>query len=355
VSEASARAEAPGAAPALAPALVVALVLVLAVVLTGGPGIAVAVAQPDAGSGTPPDDDATALALLGRAERAGQQLAWTATEYVAVHGISGTSAGVVDVRHASGQPAAPRGSLERLATHYAVRWRGADRVAGRAADVVEVLRADGTLAGRTWLDRTTALPLRRELYAADGRAVRSSVLVDLDVRPGRAAVRTVFGGLQTSTVAIPSVGPAGPLAPLHASVGETMASAAFDAPSRLGDTLDLVDAAQLPDGVLRLTYTDGLCSVSLFRQRGRLAAALPGTRAHRMGGAVVHVADGLPSRMTWEGGGSVFTVMGEAPDEVLAAIVADLPHGGSVAQPPSLGQRLWRGAGRLSAWLNPFR
>jgi MucB/RseB N-terminal domain len=352
VSEAPARPDA--SAPALAPALVVALVLVLAVALTGGPGIAAAAAQPDAGSGTPPDDEATALALLGRAERAGQRLAWTATEYVAVRGVSGTSAGVVDVRHVSGQRAAAQGSLERLAAHYAVRSLGADRVSGRAADVVGVLRGDGTLAGRTWLDRTTALPLRRELYATDGRAVRSSVLVDLEVRPDLAAVGAVFGREQSFAAPIQSVGPAGPLAAVQTSVAEAMASAGFDAPSRLGDTLDLVDAALLPDGVLRLTYTDGLCSVSLFRQRGRLAAPLSGTRAHHLGGAVVHVADGLPPRLTWEGGGSVFTVVGEAPDDVLAAIVAGLPHGGPLAQPPSLGQRLWRGAGRLSAWLNPF-
>jgi hypothetical protein len=334
---------------------VIALVLVLAVVVTGGPGLAVAAAQPDSGSGTRPDDDPAALAILARAERAGQLLTWTATEYVAVRGVSGTSAGVVDVRHGFGPEPAPRGSLERLAAHYAVRSLGSDRVAGRAADVVGVLRGDGTLAGRAWLDRRTALPLRRELYATDGRAVRSSVLVDLDVRPDRFAAPVVLGAHQTSPLPIPDVRPAGPLAPVDTSVAEVMASAGFRAPGRLGDSLDLVDAAQLPDGVLRLTYTDGLCWVSVFRQRGRLAAALPGTRAHQLAGALVHVADGFPPRMTWEGGGSVFTVVGEAPDDALAAIVADLPHDGPAAEPISLAQRLWRGAGRVSAWLNPFR
>ena len=77
-------------------------------------------------------------------------------------------------------------------------------------------------------------------------------------------------------------------------------------------------------GALHLVYSDGVATVSVLEQHGRLAGAPRGTawdtelRAYTREGAA-----GLAS---WQSGGTVLTVVTDGPRELLAAVVASLPH-----------------------------
>ncbi|HEU0130187.1 MAG TPA: hypothetical protein VFQ85_04255, partial [Mycobacteriales bacterium] len=59
----------------------------------------------------------------------------------------------------------------------------------------------------------------------------------------------------------------------------------------------------------------------------------------------------FPRRVVWSGGGTVFTVVADAPAAALEDLVAALPHGDPG---PGLGTRLGHGLARVGSWLNPF-
>ena len=349
------------------------LVLLAAVLVTGL--VAGSLGSAGASAVAATADEPAAVALLRGAEAAAQRLGWTGTQYVIVEGMAGSAASVVEVRHLAGQGTIARsrgasgadataasfstdetvgnrsfapGELDRLLATYTVVSLPDEPVAGRDAAVVGVRRQDGTWAGRLWVDRRSGLPLRREVYDGRGQVARSSALLDVDIEPH--GVRGAAGGF---------VGHLPPSEPQPVSAGFAVSLAAaraagWQVPERIGGTLVPVDAATMPGGVLRLTYSDGLSTISLFQQRGRLAAAPAGTTPHRLGAATVHVGGDLPTRLSWEGGGTVFTVVGEAPQDVMTAAVSGLAHDGPPRAEDGMLQRLWRGATRVSAWLNPF-
>jgi hypothetical protein len=47
----------------------------------------------------------------------------------------------------------------------------------------------------------------------------------------------------------------------------------------------------------------------------------------------------------------VYTVLGDAPDDVVQAVIAGLPHERAAA---GVMSRLNRGADRVASWFNPF-
>jgi negative regulator of sigma E activity len=99
--------------------------------------------------------------------------------------------------------------------------------------------------------------------------------------------------------------------------------------------------------VLHLTYSDGVSTVSVFEQRGRLDAdALGGWTARTVDGARVHVQEAAPWRAVWQGGGSVLTVVADAPPSTAEAVVDALPHSGGSGR---WWDRLARGARTLAA------
>ena len=104
--------------------------------------------------------------------------------------------------------------------------------------------------------------------------------------------------------------------------------------------------------MVHLAYSDGLATVSVFEQRGRLDdAGLDGFRQVRLGGGTVHVRDGVPAQLVWMSDDTVFTVVTDAPDETVAAVVAALP----MPEPADTGlmARLGRGFSRAAAWFAP--
>jgi hypothetical protein len=113
-----------------------------------------------------------------------------------------------------------------------------------------------------------------------------------------------------------------------------------------------LSAPEEPEHVLHLAYSDGLSTTSLFAQRGALGSAPPdGFRREDVGGRPVWVRSDLPERVVWSGRGRVWTLVSDAPRDVVRDAVATLPR--DRAERDGLLSRLGRGLGRLASALDP--
>lgn len=233
-------------------------------------------------------------------------------------------------------------SLALLRAHYVLTLTGTATEAGRLADVVTLDRPDGTIAGRFWLDRASALPLRREVYDNLGRLLRASAFLDLDV-----------SNVSFQHKGVPELPPVSGV-PVGRGALAGMRAAGWPVPEQVGG-FDLFEARLTDadaDPVLHLTYSDGLSSVSLFEQHGHLdASGLVGWQRQFRGGHPVWVRLGTPERVAWSGAGRVYTVVSDLPGGLVDGIVSTLPHDHGHG---GLLHRLRRGADRVGSWLNPF-
>jgi hypothetical protein len=298
--------------------------------------------------------EAQALTLLTAAATAARTRTYSGTQYIAtwspdsshVAEVRHTPAGgsVVSVRPTAGTEAADVtvGTdldvrlLRLLARHYDLVVAPDQPCTGRTAHVVEARRPGGSVAGRLWLDGDSALVLRREVYDGGGALVRSSAFASLDVEPGTSAVPP------SESAQVDAAG---------------LRQAGWDVPDRLPGGLELYDArTRTHDGedVLHLSYSDGLSTLSLFSQRGRLGTEpMHGFAKQQVGRASVWVrASGSPRRVVWGGSGRVFTLLTDAPPDAVRDVVQALPHDSA----PRRGffARIGRGLSRLASWLNPF-
>jgi sigma-E factor negative regulatory protein RseB len=231
--------------------------------------------------------------------------------------------------------------VQLLETHYLVAYAGAGSADNRTAQVVEAWRSDGSLAARFWLDYATKLPLEREVFDSSAHVISQDVFIDVKFANAGAAPPAV--------VAAP-----GPWTDLL-SHDRMLALRArgWLVPSQLPGGLSLFTGAETEAStgtVLDLGYSDGLSVVSLFEQRGMLAAKLAGWRKTTVDGRVVFVAEPDQRSMTWAGRGMVYTLMADAPTQTVDAVVAALPHDG----PTGFWKRMSRGLVRLVSWVNPF-
>jgi sigma-E factor negative regulatory protein RseB len=232
-------------------------------------------------------------------------------------------------------------SLAELRRHYALAVAGTSTVAGRSSTAVVASRTDGSPAGRFWLDDVTGLPLRREVLAVDGTVTQLSAF--LRVQPGGTAPR-----LAATAAPAPGGTALGP-----AAVG-ALRSGGWSVPAQLPGNLDLFDARWVPGAAaaLHLTYTDGLSTVSVFEQRGRLSGVGAGTgwTAQPRAGRTVWAPQGLPSRWAWQGPSTVVTVVSDLPAAAADGITLAFPAG-TAERATGVGARLSRGYHKLAAWL----
>jgi sigma-E factor negative regulatory protein RseB len=326
-----------------------------------------------------PDEAAAerqALDLLERAADASHTVTYTGTQFVASWRSSSATSALVDIWHEPGRgavvsvpPTATRAGvdtsvslgganvdddlLDVLGERYTLRIGDDGRCAGRDADVVEARRPDrsgaGSVAGRFWLDRRTGLLLRREVFDADGRRVRSTAFVDVSVGEPDA--------LATQPEMTTQVRPAQRGRPVSTAQLNRMRDDGWHVAARLPAGFRLFDVRRSAHGdaeVLHLAYSDGLSTTSLFSQPGELGTSAPdGFAPHTADGRPVWTAsDGVVRRMVWAGGGRVWTLVSDAPDDVVTRQVAVLPHDAIPDDGP--GARLVRGLSRLGAMLNPF-
>ena len=231
-----------------------------------------------------------------------------------------------------------------LEAHYVVAYGGAGSADNRTAQIVEARRDDGSLAARFWLDDATKLPLEREVFDSGAHVISEDVFIN--VRIGNQARPAAPAGGQAD--------PQGPwTAPLPARQLLTLRARGWLVPPQLPGGLSLFTGAQTQTStgtVLDLGYSDGLSVVSLFEQRGNLAAKLAGWQKITVAGNVIYAAQPDERSLTWSSRGMVYTVMADAPAQTVDDVIGVLPHD----TPPGFWKRMSRGFARLASWVNPF-
>ena len=129
----------------------------------------------------------------------------------------------------------------------------------------------------------------------------------------------------------------------------------WDCPDKLPPSLQLVDARRGGgeyDGIVHLSYSDGLAAVSVFEQRGRLQPSdLADYRATTVAGRKVYLRDGVPQRLVWASDGTVYTVVADASARTVGDVVGALPR---PTDDTGALHRLGRGLDRVASWFNPF-
>jgi sigma-E factor negative regulatory protein RseB len=240
--------------------------------------------------------------------------------------------------------------IQLLESHYVVAYAGTGSADNRTAQVVEAWRDDGSIAARFWLDEATKLPLEREVFDTAAHVIGQDVFIDVSFSAPEARARAADAASASARV---SADPQGPWTDPF-SRGQLLAlrGRGWQVPSELPGGLSLFTGAETQaqtGAVLDLGYSDGLSMVSVFEQRGKLPATLPGWRKAKAGG---HVVFALPDQrtLTWSGHGIVFTTVADAPSQTVDAVVAALPHDG----PTGFWKRMSRGLVRVASWVNPF-
>ncbi len=235
-----------------------------------------------------------------------------------------------------------------LGKHYVAVDRGGGTAVGRKAAVVDLYRFDGSLAARYWLDKQTGVPLRRELFGTADEVISRDSFVE--VKFGALAVSRLAGArvrphAEKQVEAQPAWVAAAP-----ARLLASLAGKGWQVPGSLPGGLPLYAAASANTAsgeVVDLEYSDGLYVVSLFAQRGTLAAKMPGWRQVSVGGQRAFVSG---HSVTWAVPGFVYTVIANAPPQTVTQVVKALPRDGS----PGVLDRLGRGFVRIARAFNPF-
>jgi sigma-E factor negative regulatory protein RseB len=224
-----------------------------------------------------------------------------------------------------------------------VAYAGTGSLDNRPTQVVEAWRADGSLAARFWLDEATKLPLQREVFDSAVNVISQDVFIN--VRFARSAPAV--------SADVPA-DPEGPWTdPLSRDQLLALRTKGWGVPAALPGGLSLFTGARTTTStgtVLGLGYSDGLSVVSVFEQHGNLAAKLDGWKKTTVAGHTVYVAQPDRRSLTWASRGMVYTVMADAPAQLVDAVVGALPHDA----PPGFWKRISRGFHRLAHLVDPF-
>ncbi len=233
--------------------------------------------------------------------------------------------------------------IDRLRSKYTPQLEGTRELDTGPASAVALVDTDlEVVRERLYADRDTGLIVRRETFDADGEPVRLVAFTEL--QPGETQVDMPSTG--DRDVEHRDVEPRE-----IARLRET----GFVVPERLERGFELLATLDVPDASVptaHLVYGDGLYTVSVFQQLGRLDRRAVGAATQLTtddGGSVWRWPGSEPRRLVWTGDGITFTALGDAPtDEVVGAIAA-LPSDPA----PGLLDRLSRGLERLGRGLLP--
>jgi sigma-E factor negative regulatory protein RseB len=242
-----------------------------------------------------------------------------------------------------------RSLVALLGRHYVAVYRGGGAVVvGRAAKVVDLFRFDGSLAARYWLDNQTSVPLRRDLFDTSDNMIGQDSFI-----------RVTFGAPavpQSAPVGVakawprPAAQPAWVAAASSAGFLASLAGQGWQVPGGLAGGLPLYTAssAKTTSGeVVDLEYSDGLSVVSIFVQRGTLAANMPGWQPVSVSGQRAFVSG---HSVAWAVPGFVYTMIADASPQTATQVVGGLRRDGA----PGVLGRLGRGFARLARVINPF-
>jgi sigma-E factor negative regulatory protein RseB len=310
------------------------------------------------------------MSLLGKAAVAGLDTSYQGVELIAQSGVNGTVTVISSVWHRGGGPTVAQTSDTTMLTnsepyiaydgdthspdgvfgvtktlvpligrHYAVLYRGIGSTVGRPALIVELRRADGSLAARFWLDAKTLVPLRRDVFDTSSQLISEEAFVQVQ-----------FGTLAAPPAATAPVRQTWAKVAVPAKLVLGLDSGGWRLPAALPGGLSLYEAAQSGIGqgqVVELGYSDGLSVISLFVQRGTLAQKMVGWQPVSLNGHLVYVAEHC---ITWAGQGFVYTVIADASPRTVEAVVATLPQNTA----PGFLSRMGRGLSRMASLVNPF-
>ena len=357
---------------------------VLACGLAGALALAAALAGDPAASRRVRSDPA-AVALLRAAADAASRVPYQGRRFLTTSGRSRSETSRVGVAHRPGdgiryrsgvgtgyRPESAAGdttgftreTLALLTDNYSVVRAADASVCGRRARVVEARRADGSAAGRFWIDSETGLMLHRELIDARGHSVVTTGFSEISFTepppeppvldgPRRGLARFPETGTGGSADGSGGRGAAAEWGDdLDGADLERLRERGWPVPEELPGRLTLHDARREGGGgPVHLSYSDGLAAVSVFVQRGRLDEdALGGWQRIVKDDRTVFRRESLRHWAVSAGEGYVFTVLTDAPQSTAEAVAARLP--GSAADP--FWPRLWRGARRLASSVDPF-
>lgn len=233
--------------------------------------------------------------------------------------------------------------FDRLRSKYAARVLDQAQLDTGPAEVIALHeRATGAAREVLYLDVDTGLVVRRETFDRAGAPVRTVAYTALEVLEptgDQAILRLPSGdGLETTDHEHPAV-EVGPLR-----------DQGFTVPASLPGGYDLLLAVPVPEAgvpTLHLLYGDGLYTLSVFQQQGRLRpAARDGATQMTTpdGGAVWRWSGSEPRRVVWVGAGVTFTALADTPLDELVEALTGLP----VDPAPSILDRLGRGLSRLT-------
>jgi sigma-E factor negative regulatory protein RseB len=311
------------------------------------------------------------IALMSAAVTACREVSYTGVQMIAWWGSDDSTAYLIQVWHASGQPEVADGDgdgpeagsisvpgtaaadhatagvlnvsarmLGLLRTNYLIEYAGRGTADSRSAQIVSVRRADGSLAAQYWLDHATGLPLRREMFDASGHLVSEGAFIDLS-----------FGVMNAQPVP-PKVTRAWSSQPSTKDLS-ALRKQGWRVPAKLAGDMALVGVSRaMPTTgpVLDASYSDGLSVVSVFMQHGQLPKSLPGWTKAEVHGLAVYSGEPDERSLTWSADGVVYTVISDAPQDTVDRIVMQLPH----SRVGGLWQRVGRGLKRMGSWFDPF-
>ncbi len=197
---------------------------------------------------------------------------------------------------------------------------------------------------RLYVDEATGLVVRRDTFSAGGEPRRVVAFTELEVvelsvtRP-----RDEAGAARGASRAVSDEG-LGILGRTGWAVPETLPGGFA---LRSGYALPESDGASL-----HLVYTDGLYTISIYEQFGRLDRdSVAGATEVTTGDLHVWRWPGSePERAVWSGGELTFTAISDAPVDTVLAAAAGLPGD----TPTGLRRRFTRGLRRVGGWLWPF-
>ena len=330
----------------------------------GAPGLPGVNPDPD------PRSSSRALELLDRVASAHDLVRYAGVQFVSAWGPDSTDSRLVEIKNMPGQGTAIRvrgsgegpaaavfstapgdtgiqfggGPVQLLARNFSVSTAGKDQVTGRKTRVLEMAGEDGVLAARFWVDDRSGVLLRREVYDASGRTVRASAFVQVRI------------GDRVSPGHLPPALPQTHAEELGVQEVADLRESGCSCPALLVDRLTLYQVRWVSTNtgtVLHLSYSDGLSTVSLFEQPGRvdqttMVGYTPLVDEH----GVQYVRDGLPQQVVWSADGVVYAVVADAPDPLVNEVVAGLPH--EAPESDGVTSRIGRGLARVGSWINPF-
>jgi sigma-E factor negative regulatory protein RseB len=197
-------------------------------------------------------------------------------------------------------------NLEMAKGKYDVTHDAGPEIAGRSTTVYEAGH-DGTTVERVYVDDGSGIALRRETLDQSGDVVRSVSFTDIELGAPASTPSTVRAS-------------DGPAAIDHLDPP-------YRGPDEVGDGFRLAGEWERPGDVVQLYYSDGLLSVSVFEQKGRLdGAELPaGGTTIDFDGRDGHLYETpVGEVLVFERNGVVYTCIGDAPIDEITGIALDV-------------------------------